>query len=120
MGRHLLFVDAGAGWDSIFGVSGARFTSSNASAADAALTDAPAADESLVITDVVISVASAMRVDLKNDSGGSVIMSFYLPANGTLQFTPRSKLKLAADKKLYVRTSVSGNIAVTAFYYSEA
>lgn len=113
--------DAGASWTSVFGVSGERFTSANASGADAAVTDAPTSGQKLVITDVLISVDTAMRVDLKEETSGTVFASIYLPANGSAQFTPRSKLKLAtANKKLMVRTSVSGNVAVTAFYFSEA
>lgn len=113
--------DNGPQWTTVFGVSGARFTSANQSAADAAVTDAPTAGQKLVITDVLISVDTAMRVDLKEETSGTVFASIYLPANGTIQFTPRSRLKLAtADKKLMVRTSASGNVAVTAFAFSEA
>ena len=62
-----------------------------------------------------------MRVDLKEETTGTVLASIYLPANGSAQITPRGKLKLAtADKKLQVITSAAGNIAVTAFYHSEA
>lgn len=113
--------DNGAQWASVFGVTGARFTSANQSAADAAVTDAPTSGQKLVITDVLISVDAAMRVDLKEETTATILASLYLPANGTAQFTPRSTMKLAtADKKLMVRTSGAGNIAVTAFYYSEA
>lgn len=113
--------DAGPSWTSVFGVSGARFTSADASASAAAVTDAPTAGQKLVITDVLISVDTAMRVDLKEETSGTIIASLYLPANGSAQWTARSKTKLAtADKKLQVQTSAAGNIAVTAHYYSEA
>lgn len=113
--------DAGPNWASSFGVSGARFTSSNQSASAASVTDAPTSGQKLVVTDVLISVDTAMRVDLKEETTGTVLASIYMAANSMVQFTPRSKLKLAtADKKLQVQTSASGNIAVTAFYYSEA
>lgn len=113
--------DAGPGWTSSFGVSGARFTSADQHSAVAPVTDAPTTGEKLVITDLIISVDTAMRVDFSIETGGTILLSLYLPANGTVQFTPRSKLKLAtADKKLMVRTSVAGNIAVTPFYFSEA
>lgn len=113
--------DAGPSWTSVFGVSGARFTSSDQSSSAASVTDAPTAGQKLVITDVLISVDTAMRVDLKEETSGTVVASIYLPANGSGQITPRSKFKLAtADKKLQVQTSTAGNVAVTAFYYSEA
>lgn len=113
--------DNGPHWTTVYGVSGARFTSADASGADAAVTDAPTSGQKLCLTDVTISVDTAMRVDLKLETAGTVLHSFYLPANGTVQFTPRAKFKLAtADKKLMVRTSAAGNIAVTAYYYSEA
>lgn len=113
--------DAGPNWTSVFGVAGARFTSANASAADAAVTDAPTAGQKLVPTDVLISVDTAMRVDLKEETSGTVIASIYMAANTSQQITFRSKVKLAtADKKLMVRTSVAGNIAVTTAYFSEA
>jgi hypothetical protein len=113
--------DAGPAWTSVFGVSGARFASADASAADAAVTDAPASGQKLVITDVLISAAAAMLVDIKEESAANPIASIYLPASGTYQWTPRSKTKLAtADKKLMIRTSAAGAIRVTAHYYSEA
>jgi hypothetical protein len=62
-----------------------------------------------------------MRVDFKLETAGTVLFSIYMAANSAGQITIRSKFKLAtADKKLMVRTSVAGNVAVTAAYYSEA
>jgi hypothetical protein len=113
--------DNGPFWTSVFGVSGARFTSSNQSASAASVTDAPTAGQKIVATDLLVSVDTAMRVDFREQTSGTVVASVYLPANGTMQFTPRTKLKLAtADRTLQVQTSASGNIAVTALYYSEA
>jgi hypothetical protein len=113
--------DMGAGWTSVFGVSGARYTSADRSGSAASITDAPTSGQKLVITDVVISVDTAMRVDLKEETSGTVLASIYMAANSAQQFTPRSKLKLAtADKKLQLQTSVAGNVAATAFYFSEA
>lgn len=113
--------DAGPSWASVFGVSGARFTSADQSAAAAAITDAPTSGQKLVITDVIVSVDTAMRVDLKEETSGTVLASLYLPANSSGQFTPRGKLKLAtANKKLMLQTSAAGNVTATAFYHSEA
>ncbi len=112
--------DNGPGWASVFGVSGARVTSADASGG-INVTDAPTAGQKLVVTDVLVSADTAVRVDFKVETAGTVLASVYLPANGTLQLTFRGKLKLAlADKKLQVQTSAAGNIAVTANYYSEA
>lgn len=113
--------DNGPHWASVYGVSGARYTSADRSSSAASVTDAPTGGQKIVVTDIVVSVDTAMRVDFKEETSGTVVMSVYLPANGMAQITPRSKLKLAtADKALQVQTSVAGNIAVTAFYFSEA
>lgn len=113
--------DAHEGWASSYGVSGARYTSADRSASVASITDAPVSGKKLVITDVLVSVDTAMRVDLKEETSGTVIASIYLPANGTMQWTPRSKTKLAtANKTLQVQTSAAGNVSVLAHYFSEA
>lgn len=113
--------DMGPQWDSVYGVSGARYTSSDRSGSAASVTDAPTSGKRLVLTDVLIAVDTAMRVDLKEETSGTVIASIYMAANSAMQWTPRSKTKLATvDKKLQVQTSAAGNIAVTAHYYSEA
>jgi len=112
--------DTGPSWSSSLGVSGARFTSADQSGSDADVTDAPSSGEKLVITDIVVSVDTDMRVDFKEETSGTVLYSLYMSANSPTQFTPRGEMKLAtADKKLQVRTSAAGNISVTAFYYSE-
>ncbi len=42
------------------------------------------------------------------------------PANGTVQWTPRSKVKLpTVNKRLMAKASVTGNVGITANYYSE-
>lgn len=112
--------DDGPAWNTVYGVSGARFTSANQSASPANVTDAPTAGSKLVITDIIFSVDTAMRVDFKEETSGTVFFSIYMGANSAGQITPRSELKLpTADKRLQVQTSGAGNITVTAFYYSE-
>ncbi len=104
----------------VLGVSGAAFTSADQHSAVASVTDAPVSGDKLVITDLIISVDTAMRVDITVEGSSTVLESFYMAANQTLPLVTRGKFKLpTADKKLQVKTSVSGNIAVTAFYYSE-
>lgn len=112
--------DAGAGWTATCGIAGARFTSADQSGAVASVTDAPISTKKLVITDLIISVDTAMRVDFSVESSATVIESVYMSANSTVNLITRSKRKLAtADKKLQVQTSIAGNISVNAFYYSE-
>lgn len=113
--------DSGPTWTTATGIAGARFTSADQSGAVASVTSAPTSGQKLVITDIIISVDSAMRVDFNCESSGTVIETVYMAANSTVNLITRSKRKLAtADKKLQVQTSASGNISVNAFYYSEA
>ena len=113
--------DLGPAWAQSFGVSGARVTSVDASGAAVSITAAPDSGSKIVVDDVLLSADSAMRVDLKEETSGTVLASIYLPAYGVVQFTPRGKLKLAtANKKLQLQTSAAGNVAATAFYHSEA
>jgi len=115
-----LVQDGGAKWITSLGISGARFTSADASAAAASITDAPAAGKHLVVADLIISVDTNMLVDLKEETSGTVLMSLYMTAYVPVQITPRGKFTLpTADKKLQVQTSIAGNIAISAFYYSE-
>ncbi len=103
------------------GVSNAAVGSGDASGSDLAVTEAPTSGQYIILTDIVISVDTAMRVDVKCETSGAVLAKFYLPANGTIQWTPRSETKLATvNKKVVVRSSASGNISVTTHYYSEA
>lgn len=111
--------DGGAGWASVFGVSGAAVLSANATGG-VDVTGAPTAGQKLVITDIVVSTDTAMAITFEEETSGTDIFKVFLPANGTAQITPRSKCKLAtADKKLRAVASVAGNIAVTVFYTSE-
>lgn len=112
--------DAGPSWTSAFGVSGAAVVSADMTTA-AAVTDAPTSGQKIVITDIVLSADTAMNVLLEEETSGTDIWKVFIPANGTVQITPRGKVKLATvDKKLTAKASVAGNIAVTAHYYSEA
>lgn len=113
--------DAGPSWTSVFGVTGAPFASADAHSAAVAVTDAPTSGQKLVITDIVVSVDTAMSVTFTEETSGTVIAKFYMAANGVAQITTRSKRKLATvNKKLMVQTSVAGNIVANIGYYSEA
>lgn len=123
---HPIYVqgtDNGPAWTTVWGVSAAPFTSADQHSAVASVTDAPTSGQKIVVDDILVSVDTAMNVTFKIETAGTVIYGpFYLPSNGTMQFTPRGKgRKLAtADKKLQVLTSVSGNIMVDVSYHSEA
>lgn len=115
--------DGGYYWTTVWGVSGAPFTSADQHSAVASVTDAPTSGQKIVVDDILVSVDTAMSVTFKCETSGAVIYGpVYLPANAVWQFTPRGKgRKLAtADKKLQVITSVSGNIMVDVSYHSEA
>jgi hypothetical protein len=111
---------AGYNWTTVFGVSSAVFISADASTA-AAVTDAPSAGQKLVIDSVIISSAAALTIDLESETAAVKIAQFYMAAASTVVFEPTGKVKLAvADKKLMVKASGAGAIAVTAVYHSEA
>jgi hypothetical protein len=114
-------LDNGPAWTTVWGVTGVPYTSADRSASAAPVTDLPASGQKLVITDLIISVDTAMTVTLTCETSGAVVFGpYYLPANGTVQITPRGKKKLAtANKRLQVQTSVAGHITVEAGYYSE-
>lgn len=113
-------LDAGPNWTSVWGVSGAAVVSADMTTA-AAVTNAPAGGQKLILRDIIISTDTAMNVLVEEETSGTDILKVFIPANGTVQVTPRSKIKLAtADKKITCKASATGNIAVTCSYSSEA
>lgn len=112
--------DAGPSWTSAFGVTSAAVVSADLTTRTA-VTDAPTSGQKLVITDIIVSSDTAMSILFEAETANTDIIKVFIPANGTIQVTPRGKIKLAtADKKLMATASVAGNIAVTVVYYSEA
>lgn len=112
-------LDAGPKWTSVFGVTSAAVVSADMTAATA-VTDAPTSGQKLVIVDIVASTDTAMNIIFEEETSGTDIFKVFLPANGTVQITPRGKVKLAtANKKLTAKASVAGNVAITVTYYSE-
>src|SRR4051812_28783851 len=79
--------DAGPSWTSVFGVGGVPFASADAHSAAVAVTDAPTSGQKLVITDIVVSVDTAMSVTFTEETSGTVIAKFYMAANGVAQIT---------------------------------
>lgn len=113
--RPLGAKDSGPDWES----SSKYTTSANMSAA-ADITDAPTADEKLVITDIILSSDTQMLFEFKEETSGTVIGAVRLPVDSTIQITPRTKWVLpTANRKLQGQASAPGNVYVTVFYYSE-
>lgn len=83
---------------------------------------APGSGEKSVLVEAVISTDTAMLITLQSETTpGSERVSFYLPVNGTVVFSPRSARKLSiADKKWQLLASVAGNIAISLITKSEA
>ena len=82
-------------------------------------TAAPTTGLKIVLDDLWVSADTAMRVEISEETSGTVVWAAYLPANGSVQFTPRDGLKLdTANKKARFKTSASGNVRVTALYHS--
>ena len=111
-------LDAGPAQPVRFGVSGATFTSSDQSGSTAAVTDTPFPGTYLVVTDLEISTDTALALTFTEETSGTVVGKYYLPANCTVQITPRGRKQLVTPgKRLMVQASAAGNIAVTAGYY---
>lgn len=95
-------------------------SSSDQSAAAANASPAPTSGQRIVVDDIHVSVDTAMRVDFKEETSGTVLWSTFLPANGSDHLVCRGKLKLdTVDKKLQVQTSAAGEIRVTTITHSE-
>jgi len=119
-GTRALTLDFGPAYTTSFGVSSASVVSADMTTA-AAVTDAPTSGEKLIIVDIIASADTAMDILFEEETSGTDIFKVFLPANGTVQITPRGKIKLAtADKKLTAKASVAGNVALTVTYYSES
>jgi len=97
------------------------YTASADMSTAAAITAAPTGGQKIVVDDIIFSTDTAMSFEFEEETSGTVFAKVYVPANGTVCLTTRGKLKLAtADKRLFGDASVSGNVAVTVIYHSEA
>jgi hypothetical protein len=86
----------------------------------AAITVAPTAGQKIIADDILISSDTAMLFDIEMESSANVLAAVRLPVNGTVQITLRDGLKGdTADKKLYGKASVAGNVYITVCYHSE-
>jgi len=115
-------VATGRGFSDVRGIdanSHVPFVSGNATSA-AAITTAPDSGKTLVITDLIISSDTNMSLSFTEETTGTVLLKIFIAANSSFHFCPTGKFKLnTAGKKLQVTASVSGNISILAFYYSE-
>lgn len=85
------------------------------------LTAAPTSGQKIVIMDLVISTDTAMNVTVQMETSANVLAKYYMPANSTVQISPRGFFKGdAADKKIQLDASVAGNLAISINYFSEA
>ncbi len=85
------------------------------------ITDAPTSGQKLVITDIILSSDTALRIDLSEETTGTIFESVFMGAGSTVNLVTRGKFKLiTANKKLQWRTSAAGNVSATVLFYSEA
>jgi hypothetical protein len=60
-----------------------------------------------------------MKLTFTEETSGTVILAVYISANGTVQITPRGKLKLpTANKKLRCTSSATGDVDILVLSYS--
>lgn len=112
--------DVGPSWTSLHKVINSADMSG---AGIAKIIDDPAAGLKFVLTDIIISVATAMNVTLKEETGGAVLGGpYYLGANSTLQITTRSKWikTTVATDAIQALASVAGNVTIETLGYTEA
>jgi hypothetical protein len=61
-----------------------------------------------------------MSFTLQEETSATVLAKVFLPANGSAQVTLRDGLRVpTADKRLYGKASVAGNVAITVCQHSE-
>jgi hypothetical protein len=92
-----------------------------ATTARTAVTPAPTTGQYLIVDDIVMSSDAALNVTFsREDANSTAVMKIYMPANGTVQITPRGMLKISTvTKKLNAKTSAAGNVSLTVFTHSE-
>lgn len=124
LGTALKGLISGVETDSILALVGKRadsfqVTITSANATSATDVKAKTASKKIYITDLVISVDTAMNVQLQDDTGTPVVImeQMYFPANSIFSKTFSTPLEVPTNKDLEVITSAAGNISVTAAGY---
>jgi hypothetical protein len=94
-------------------------TITSANATSATMVKAKTAAKKIYITDVIISVDTAMNVQLQNDAGTPVVLmeQIYLPANSVFSKLFSTPMEVDTNTDLDTITSVAGNISVTVLGY---
>lgn len=112
----------GPAYTPTLGVSSAAFTSSDASAAAVAVTDAPGTGKYIALHQLIVAAGSAaLTFTFTEETSGTVLLKLFLLAGTSFQIPLVGKIKLAtANKKLMVQTNQAGTCAVTALYVAEA
>jgi hypothetical protein len=111
--------DAGTYYTTVLGVSGAQVATTDNTLT--AVTDAPTTGQKIVLDDLLISADAACNVLFEIETTGTDLFQIYFAGAGTIQFTPRGKLKLATvNKKLTSKASGSVNVKILCLYHSEA
>lgn len=96
------------------------FTTSADMTTATAITNAPAAGEQIVATDIIISTDTQLTLTLQEETSGTPLARYYLPAYGTIQLTPRGYFRVPnTDLRLMAIASVAGNVSITTMYFSE-
>ncbi len=108
--------DSGPSWP----VLQTQVTSADATAGVDIL-PAPAAGNTAIIDDLVISAAVEMTVTVQMATSGNDLLRLYLPATAAIQVTLRNGLRADNDAEaVEIVASVAGNVAVTTSYHLEA
>lgn len=96
-------------------------TMTSANASSAVPVKVKTADRKMYITTIVISVATAMSVQLQDDTGTPVVLmeQMYFGTNGgaVIKFDEHAPLIVNTNKDLDVLASTSGNLSVSVFGY---
>lgn len=96
-----------------------RATITSANATSSTVVKAKTAAKRIYVTDLIISVDTAMNVQLQDDAGSPEVLmeQIYLPANSVFSKVLSTPIMLAVNQDLRVITSASGNISVTVLGY---
>lgn len=110
--------DDGPFWETILGVAGERFQSSDQSGAPADITDTPPGNKQIVITDLIVSADTDMELIFTDGVSGAVLADIFLISGTVPQITPRSPIVLpTAGSPMQVQSDVAGEIRITTLYY---
>lgn len=94
-------------------------TITSANATSATQVKAKTAAKRIYVTDLIISVDTAMNVQLQDDAGSPAVLmeQVYVPANSVFSKVFSTPLMLAVNQDLDVIASATGNISVTVLGY---